>query len=114
VARGLVSLKCQSPLKWLSRARAQPTGELVANGDYKLVFIVHTGQHYLQEVWKSEGKAAATSQIGITIAPADTRTEAPLIRQSGAKIAAAAQRPDRRRHAQAGARFGKLEQPRYH
>jgi len=66
-----------------------PTGELVASGDYKLVFVVQKGQHYLQELWESDGKAVLTSQLGITMGPADTRSEVPLVGQRAAKAVAA-------------------------
>jgi len=58
-----------------------PTGDLVASSDYKLVFVVHAGEHYLQEFWESDGKAVLTSQLGISIGPADARSEVPLVRE---------------------------------
>jgi hypothetical protein len=68
-----------------------PTGDPVASGDYKLVFVVHTGKHYLQEVWESAGKAVLTSQFGVNVGAADTRSEIPLVARSAAKTVAAPQ-----------------------
>jgi hypothetical protein len=66
-----------------------PTGDPVASGDYKLVFVVHEGQHYLREIWASNGKAVLTSQFGIDVAPADTLSEIRLVAEKVAKAAAA-------------------------
>jgi hypothetical protein len=66
-----------------------PTGDAVVSGGCKLVFLVRNGQHYLQEVWDSDGKAILTSHYGMLIAPADTRSEVPLIGKKLAKAAAA-------------------------
>ncbi len=56
-----------------------PTGERVASGDYKLVFVVRGGQHYLRELWESDGKAVLTSQYGISVGPTDTENEISLV-----------------------------------
>jgi hypothetical protein len=75
-----------------TQAQAQtflvPTGDPAANGDYKLVFLLHNGQHYLRELWVSDGKAVLTSQYGMTVGRADTRSEVPLITQAAAKSVA--------------------------
>jgi hypothetical protein len=65
-----------------------PTGDPVRNGDYELVFVVHNGQHYLRELWKSDGKAVLTSQYGLRDSRADTRSEVPLVGQTAGKTAA--------------------------
>jgi hypothetical protein len=68
-----------------------PTGEQARSGEYKLIFVVHTGQHYLQELWESDGKAVVTSQIGITTAPSDTRMDVPLNREKTVQARATAE-----------------------
>jgi hypothetical protein len=68
-----------------------PTGELVSSREYKMIFVAHTGEHYLQEIWDEEGKAVLTSQIGISITPADTRSEVPLIDRTTVKAAVASE-----------------------
>jgi hypothetical protein len=62
-----------------------PTGDEVASNHYKLVFTLHNGQHYLQEVWNSNGRAILTSRFEVNSVPAATRAEVPLIgSQNGA------------------------------
>ena len=55
-----------------------PTSDEVAIDDYKLVFTVHAHQHYMQELWNSNGKAVLTSRFGMAMAPEDTRIEIPM------------------------------------
>jgi hypothetical protein len=56
-----------------------PTGDAVECKEYKLVFVLHNRQHYLRELWNSNGKAVLTSNIGVAMAPADTLIEVPVI-----------------------------------
>ena len=60
-----------------------PTGDQVAPGDHKLVFVVHNGQHYLREIWNADGKQIVTSQLDVPLASGDTETEVRLIEQKG-------------------------------
>ena len=62
-----------------------PTGDAVANGDYKLVFVTRAGQHYLREVWEAAGKAVLTSQAGVSLRSTDSWSEVPLVGQNAAK-----------------------------
>lgn len=57
------------------QAFLMPTGEAVAAGNQKLVFVVHNGEHYLREVWNSDGRQVVTSQLGVPSAPGDTTTQ---------------------------------------
>jgi hypothetical protein len=66
-----------------------PTGDGVVRGGCKLVFLIRDGQHYLREVWDSDGKAILTSQYGLVIAPRDTRSEVPLVEEKSVNAAAA-------------------------
>jgi hypothetical protein len=59
-----------------------PTGESVAKGDYKLVFVTRAGQNHLCQVWETDGKAVLTSQYGIGVRSTDARSEVPLVTPS--------------------------------
>ncbi len=56
-----------------------PTGRAVASGDYKLIFVVHDGEHYLKAIWNSAGTEVITSQFQIPLATGDTVTEVKLL-----------------------------------
>ena len=63
------------------QASLMPTGEAVAGGDHKLVFVVHNGQHYLREIWNADGRQIVTSQLRLFPATGDTVTEVRLVEQ---------------------------------
>src|SRR5215475_6940205 len=63
------------------QASLMPTGEPVATGDHKLVFVVHNGQHYLREIWNSDGKQVVTTQLALPLVAGDTETEVRLVEQ---------------------------------
>lgn len=55
-----------------------PTGGLVASGDYKLIFVVHDGNHHLRAVWNSDGKAVLTSEFHLPLEAGDKEIEVKL------------------------------------
>ena len=61
--------------------RMMPTGEPVPPGDHKLVFVEHNGQHYLREVWDSNGRQIVTTQLRLFPAAGDKVTEIHLVEQ---------------------------------
>lgn len=65
------------------QASLMPTGEPGAPGDHKLVFVVHNGQHYLREIWDSNGRQIVTSQLRLFPGTGDTMTEVRLVEQKG-------------------------------
>ena len=52
-----------------------PTGQPLSAGNDRLIFVVHSGQRYLREVWNSDGRQVVTDQLGLPLAPGDTFVE---------------------------------------
>ena len=55
------------------------TGDSVASGDYKLIFVVHDGQHHLRAIWYVAGKALLTSQLYVPLLSGDTEADVKLL-----------------------------------
>jgi hypothetical protein len=64
------------------QASLVPTGERVATDNRKLVFVLHNGQHYLREVWNTNGRHVVTSQFNSPLADSDTQTEVRFLDQN--------------------------------
>ena len=58
-----------------------PTGNSVANGHFKLIFVLRDGKHYLREIWYSEGQAVLTSAFDFPRTARDRETEIKLLEQ---------------------------------
>lgn len=52
-----------------------PIDEGAPTSDYKLIFVLHDGKHYLQEMWNRDGRAVLTSRFGVAGSAGDTRDE---------------------------------------
>ena len=65
------------------QASLMPTGDPVAPGDHKLVFVEHNGQHYLREIWSADGRQIVTSQLRLFPAAGDKETEVRLVEPKG-------------------------------
>jgi hypothetical protein len=63
----------------------------VSANDEKVVFIVRDGQHYLREVWNSDGRQVISSELDIPLQATDAKSQVPLIGQSNAQQVAPAQ-----------------------
>jgi hypothetical protein len=53
--------------------------------DEKVVFIVRDGQHFLREVWNSDGRQVMSSESGLPLEAADANSQVPLIDQTKAQ-----------------------------
>jgi hypothetical protein len=58
----------------------------VAADDQKLVFILRDGQHYLREVWNSDGRQVISSESGIPLPAQTSVTAVPLMDQRNAEV----------------------------
>lgn len=58
-----------------------PTGDPVASGDCKLIFVLRNGQHYLRAIWYLDGQAILTSEFDLPLAAGDTETDVKLLEQ---------------------------------
>ena len=63
------------------QASLMPTGDPVAPGDHKLVFVQHNGQHYPREIWDSNGRQIVTTQLRLFPGTGDNVTEVRLVEQ---------------------------------
>lgn len=48
--------------------------------EHKLIFVLHDGQHYLREVWNSDGRQIITSELGHPLSPGDTQSEVKIVK----------------------------------